>query len=421
MNQKIANGQILQGNVLDKIKEIPDEIVDLTIFSPPYWALRNYSVEGQWGLEPNFQDFLAKMDSLMDEIRRVTKKTGTVFVNFGDTYAGGLSHSGWESVDNRFKSQKMDKERFYAHAKVGVQKKSLYGIPERFYINCIDKGWIARNFIPWIKENAMPQSVPDRFTNKWERIFFFAKEGKYFFNLDAVREKPKYEPKNGKIRSPEKQSTLFPVENEDVSSTRKQDNTLRPEGIDRSKLNFNERWQQTLEDRFAGDDPGNKSRVKAAMNMMQGSNENGKNPGDVFSDDRYKSHYDESGFCLGCGEHFSKHAINKRAIGAIGEHQKRTSDYTWCNPLGANPGDVFRINPTPLPEAHFATFPLNLPLKIIKCACPPDGIVFDPFMGAGTVALAAEILARDWIGIELKTEYIDIIKKRLEPHNNLRL
>jgi len=362
MNQKIANGQILQGDVLEKIKEIHDESIDLTIFSPPYWALRNYSVEGQWGLEPNFQDFLAKMDLLMDEIRRITKKTGTVFVNFGDTYAGGVSHSGWESVDDRFKSQKMEDERFYAHAKVGVQKKSLYGIPERFYINCIDKGWIARNFIPWIKENAMPQSVHDRFTNKWERIFFFAKEGKYFFNLDAVREKPKYEPKNGKSLSPEKQSTLFPVVEEDVVSTRKQDNTLRPEGIDRSKLNFNERWEQTLQERFDGVDPGNKARVKAAMNMMQGSNPNGKNP-----------------------------------------------------------GDVFRINPTPLPEAHFATFPIELPLKIIKCACPPDGVVFDPFMGAGTVALAAEILARDWIGIELKSEYIEIIKKRLEPHNNQRL
>ena len=70
-----------------------------------------------------------------------------------------------------------------------IQAKSRYGIPERFYANCIDDGWLARNHIPWIKENAMPSSVKDRFTNKWESVFFFAKEPQYYFNLDAVREK----------------------------------------------------------------------------------------------------------------------------------------------------------------------------------------------------------------------------------------
>ena len=66
--------------------------------------------------------------------------------------------------------------------------KSRYAIPERFYINCIDDGWIARNHIPWYKANSMPSSVKDRFTNKWESIFFFAKQQKYYFDLDSVRE-----------------------------------------------------------------------------------------------------------------------------------------------------------------------------------------------------------------------------------------
>jgi len=92
------------------------------------------------------------------------------------------------------------------------------------------------------------------------------------------------------------------------------------------------------------------------------------------------------------------------------------------NPLGKNPGDVFVINTKPFVDAHFATFPLDLPTKILKCACPPDGFVLDPFFGSGTVGVAAEKLGMNWIGIELKKEYVsDIITKRLDKHKNERL
>ena len=74
-----------------------------------------------------------------------------------------------------------------------------------------------------------------------------------------------------------------------------------------------------------------------------------------------------------------------------------------------------------MPEAHFATFPVELPLKILKCACPKNGIVLDPFFGAGTTAIAAEKLGLNWIGIELKKEYSEIALKRLEPYKNIRL
>ena len=84
-------------------------------------------------------------------------------------------------------------------------------------------------------------------------------------------------------------------------------------------------------------------------------------------------------------------------------------------------GDVFFINPRPFAEAHFATFPVGLPLKILKCACPPNGIVLDPFFGAGTVGVAAEKLGLQWIGIEIKPEYITIAEKRLEPFMHEKL
>ena len=71
------NGKILIGDVLEKIKEIPDESIDCIITSPPYWGLRDYGKEGQWGLEMDFHDYLDKLDKLMDECRRVLKMTVT--------------------------------------------------------------------------------------------------------------------------------------------------------------------------------------------------------------------------------------------------------------------------------------------------------------------------------------------------------
>src|SRR3990167_2282333 len=185
----LQNRTILQGDVLEKIKEIPDESIDCIISSPPYWGLRDYGVEGQWGLEPDFHEYLAKMRTLMNELKRVLKKTGSCWINLGDCYGSHRSNE-----DNLMRSEKQEQ------APVSNYEKSRLGIPERFYIQCIDDGWKARNHISWYKENAMPSSVKDRFTNKWESIFFFVKAQKYYFNLNAVREKPKTETKSFNLR-----------------------------------------------------------------------------------------------------------------------------------------------------------------------------------------------------------------------------
>jgi len=70
----------------------------------------------------------------------------------------------------------------------------------------------------------------------------------------------------------------------------------------------------------------------------------------------------------------------------------------------------------PYPEAHYATFPVELPEYFIQCMCPVDGIVLDPFAGSGTTAEAAEKLARKWILIEGQSQNQKLIKKRLQSH-----
>jgi len=92
MIDKFIN-KIHQGNSLDILKQMPDNSVDCVITSPPYWQLRDYGYPEQWGLEPTYQEYLEHLWSLMDEIYRILKPTGTAWINLGDTYGtqGGNS------------------------------------------------------------------------------------------------------------------------------------------------------------------------------------------------------------------------------------------------------------------------------------------------------------------------------------------
>ena len=78
--------KIYKGNCLDLFKELDNESIDCVITSPPYWQLRDYKWDGQWGLEPTFQLYLENLWKMMDEVWRVLKPTGTAWINLGDTY-----------------------------------------------------------------------------------------------------------------------------------------------------------------------------------------------------------------------------------------------------------------------------------------------------------------------------------------------
>jgi len=87
--------------------------------------------------------------------------------------------------------------------------------------------------------------------------------------------------------------------------------------------------------------------------------------------------------------------------------------HTAAHPAGRNPGDVWTLPTRPLPEAHFAAFPVDIPLRCIAAGCPPGGLVLDPFSGAGTTGLAALQLHRRYLGIDLNPAFHDITRRRL--------
>jgi len=172
---------ILHGDCLEIMKTLEDKSVDCVITSPPYWQLRDYGFPEQWGLEPTYQEYLEHLWSLMDEIWRVLKDSGTVWINLGDTYSnsGGCGWTGLESKNFKQKAQ--------PHRVKDLPPKCLLLIPHRFAIGCIDRGWIMRNDIIWAKRNGMPESCRDRFTKKHEYFFFMVKRKKYYFDLDSIR------------------------------------------------------------------------------------------------------------------------------------------------------------------------------------------------------------------------------------------
>lgn len=168
---------------LDTLRRMPDNFIDCVITSPPYWQLRDYGYDGQWGLEPTFQQYLENLWTMMDEIYRVLKPSGTAWINLGDTYGGinsMASNNGRAGFGNK-------REKVVNR---GISK-CLMLIPHRFAIGCIDRGWIVRNDIIWAKRNGMPESVTDRFSKKHEYFFFMVKKENYYFDLDSIRDRHK--------------------------------------------------------------------------------------------------------------------------------------------------------------------------------------------------------------------------------------
>lgn len=190
MKVEFKNGIAYLDDAFETLKQIGSNLVDSVITSPPYYQLRDYGFNEQWGLESDYKDYLDKMVSLMSELKRVLKPTGTMFINLGDTYSSGQSGFGGRANSS---AKQMSNKGSYTEGHnydSDIPNKSLMLIPHRFAIRCIDElGLILRNDIIWAKPNAMPESTSDRFSKKHEHIFFFVKQKNYYFDLDSIKDK----------------------------------------------------------------------------------------------------------------------------------------------------------------------------------------------------------------------------------------
>ena len=180
-------------DALTGLRLLPAESVDCIVTSPPYWQMRDYGIggiewpdgwSGQLGLEPTRDDFLAHLCTIFDECRRVLKTSGTLWVNLGDTYNNPQKYSNKKECPQTISR---GNNRCFVTGKRKMSplntlpSKSLCNIPNKFADEMILRGWVLRNEIIWHKPACMPSSVRDRFTVDFEKIFFFTKSQRYYF------------------------------------------------------------------------------------------------------------------------------------------------------------------------------------------------------------------------------------------------
>ena len=175
------------GDALDVARQLEDGSADCIVTSPPYYSLRDYGVDGQWGLEASPAEYIERMRALFGELRRVLAEDGTCWINIGDSYSSKVKGSGGTAkvtLASPATGAYFDARRF----NMDVPEKNLLGMPWRVAFALQDDGWILRNAIIWHKPNAMPESVTDRLATRHEQVFLFAKSRRYRFDLDAIRE-----------------------------------------------------------------------------------------------------------------------------------------------------------------------------------------------------------------------------------------
>lgn len=186
--------KVYLGDSFETIKTFPPEFIDCVVTSPPYYALRDYGIEGQIGLEETPEKYIKKLVSLFREIRRCLKDTGIMFVNIGDSYWGG----GWRNAPFSTQSGEIQKGSLGTQCGEnmpslkgnynGIKDKDLIGIPWMLAFALRDDGWYLRQDIIWSKPNPMPESVTDRCTKSHEYVFLLSKSKRYYFDYESIQE-----------------------------------------------------------------------------------------------------------------------------------------------------------------------------------------------------------------------------------------
>jgi DNA modification methylase len=179
---------LYQGDWLDVLRTLPDESVHCVVTSPPYWGLRDYGVPGQLGLEPTPEKYVARLVEGFREVRRVLRRTGTLWLNLGDSYAGnGGGASAWSTPLEQQK-KRVGNADLPSRTHAGLKPKDLVGIPWRVAFALQADGWYLRSDIIWAKPNPMPESVTDRPTKAHEYLFLLSRSARYYYDAEAVRE-----------------------------------------------------------------------------------------------------------------------------------------------------------------------------------------------------------------------------------------
>lgn len=184
--------KIFCGNALDILKTLPPKSVDMCVTSPPYYGLRDYGVEAQIGNEQTPYEYIQNLLLVFEEVKRVLKPDGTLWVNIADSYSGS-GKGGWNkqiSERNRNRLNPQYNPSCFNMPKLwhGIKQKDMIGVPWLLAFSLRENGWYLRSDIIWHKKNCMPESVKDLPAKCYEHIFLLSKSPQYYYDYEAVKE-----------------------------------------------------------------------------------------------------------------------------------------------------------------------------------------------------------------------------------------
>jgi site-specific DNA-methyltransferase (adenine-specific) len=392
---------------------LPDKSINCVVTSPPYYALRKYDIpdviwdgnencdhdweireadltsatckkcgawRGQLGCEPHYDNYVRHLCDIFDEVKRVLRDDGIIFVNISDSYGGSGGDSGKKPGAQRKGPRGIDARPvgiggFGAPPSQKFTPKSLLGIPERFMLEMLNRGWILRNKIVWHKPNTLPHSVKDRFTVDWEPIFFFSKKKDYFFDQQ-------FEPYD------------------DIT-----------------------KWGVSKDGSYYGtgqkdyDDAGVQNPSDVKRRIIESRNPLGRNKRCVWKIPTRG--LAESHFAI-----FPDDLVKPMILAGVPEQQckkcgKPREKIYDSEYLGDYDTKVNKPRPDPRDPREFKEKNMNLYkhklVELTNCGCGAGweaGAVLDPFVGSGTVVRVAEKLNRRGFGVDLG--YGELSKKRTQ-------
>jgi DNA modification methylase len=353
---------IRHGDCRDVLRTLPDQSVHCCVTSPPYFGLRDYGYDGQIGLEATPDAFVAQMVAVFQEVRRVLRDDGTLWINLGDTYNNNPSTSLMSRAEqgngtgafqiyaeDHAQARRAKPNKAQPLIDAGIKKKDLIGIPWMVAFALRADGWYLRQDIIWAKPNPMPESVTDRCTKAHEYIFLLSKSPRYYYDADAIAE-------------PRGAASISRLA-QDVDG-------------------------QIGSDRVPGKTNG---AMKAVGRRAEGNKSHKGTTAYEAGEEKFRTRAGLVAFA-------ERERAKVESGDLVGTRNKRT---------------VWNVATHPFKEAHFATFPPELIEPCIKAGSPAGGLVLDPFGGAGTTGLVADRLQRDAILIELNPDYAAIADRRI--------
>ncbi len=379
--------EIIVDDVMAALAQMPSDSVDCVVTSPPYWGLRSYIADGdplkplEIGLEPTLALHLETMVAVFEQVRRVLKPTGTCWINYGDCYA--TTPNGKSAAE--YKAEGTDDRTFrdkpFSTIGGGIKPKDLLMVPNRLAIALQDAGWWVRSEIIWGKSNPMPDSSGAyRPSAAHEKIFMLTKSddgdvwrardtGEISFSPDLTQRCPF-------ITDPSREGArwirigaYYDAEAVNIAAS----------------PSTNARVSQDVVNQVGSYRANGGAKTNGPMKAVV---RGGKKEAAPRSGTRNNTSFNDAMI--------------------IPPTRRYLRNYEPA------PLSVWPIATKPFSEAHFATFPPELAERCILAGCPKDGLVLDPFGGAGTTGLVAARHSRRAMLIELNPEYAEIAKRRIE-------